>query len=239
MLNVTNLYKSYKDKQVLKGLSLNLEDGKIYALVGVNGAGKSTLMECVCGLKTFQEGEIFIDGLSPKKRKENKQIKKIIGFMPQTFSMFGDLTVKENLEYLSIIYELKKERVDEVIEMCNLKNRQKDLAKNLSGGYKQLLSLAASIIHNPKLLILDEPTSAMDPLFRKSFWQIIHAINEGGTTILVTTHYLEEIQECNEILLLALGKIIHNSKVENMYENGKFNSVYDIIDYYILKENNE
>jgi len=157
--------------------------------------------------------------------------------MPQSFSLFNDLTVKENLEYLCAVYNLEKENVvDNLINECFLTEKSDYLAQTLSGGYKQLLSLAGSIIHKPKFLILDEPTSAMDPLFRKQFWSIINRLNKSGTTILVTTHYLEEINNCKQLLCLANHKIIHHTPVKDMFENGKFSSIEEVLNYYIIKE---
>jgi ABC-2 type transport system ATP-binding protein len=157
--------------------------------------------------------------------------------MPQNFSLFNDLTVKENLEYLYSVYELNNFSViQETIDKCFLSGKEQITAKNLSGGYRQLLSLAGSIMHNPRLLILDEPTSAMDPLFRSQFWNIIYSYNERGTAVLVTTHYMEEILNCKRFLCLASGRIIHKNDVENIFENGKFRSVDEMLKFYIFKE---
>ena len=237
MLKIENLKKNYKDKVVLDGVTFNIDEGEIIALVGINGSGKSTMIEIICGVKKQNDGIILVDGKDLKDKKVLKEIKKSIGYMPQSFGLFNDLTVKENLEYLCAVYDLKKEEVvDNLIDKCFLSDKKDYLAQTLSGGYKQLLSLAGAIIHKPKLLILDEPTSAMDPLFRKQFWSIINELNKNGTTILVTTHYLEEINNCKKLLCLANHKIVHEVEVKDMFENGKFSSVEEVLNYYVIKE---
>lgn len=240
MLKINKLCKSYKTKQVLNNLDLEIKKGEIVALIGVNGSGKSTLIELICGVKKFDSGEIFIDGVNIKNKKDLEKIRYRFGYMPQHFSLFFDLTVKENLEYMKNVYMVKDDsRVDEVMKMCFLKDKENMLAKNLSGGYRQLLSLASAFLHNPSLLILDEPTSAMDPLFRRQFWSIIHKLNHDGTTILVTTHHMEEICECFRLDCLANGKIEFSSKVEEIMKNGNHTSIEEILKKYILKDKYE
>jgi ABC-2 type transport system ATP-binding protein len=238
MLEVKNLHKSYNKNIVLNNLSLKVDDSEIVALIGINGSGKTTLLELICGIKKIDSGDILINDINLKDRRNIIKVKNIIGYMPQSFSLFNDLTVKENLKYLATIYNVEdKERVNKTIDMCYLKDKENYLAKNLSGGFKQLLSLAGSIIHNPKFLILDEPTSAMDPLFRKQFWEIVHNCNKIGTTVLVTTHYMEEIFECDTLMCLAKGNIIHQTPIKDLFENGKFSNISEVLNYYILKEN--
>lgn len=238
IISIKSLNKSYGKNEVLTNLDLTLQQGDIVALVGINGSGKSTLIEIICGIKKANSGNVYILNKSITNARERKNTKKTIGYMPQHFCLFNDLTVKENLLYMASIYELQKENVvNEIIEKCYLKEVENYLAKNLSGGYKQLLSLASAIIHNPKLLILDEPTSAMDPLFRKRFWKIIKYYNKTqNTTVLVTTHYMEEIFECDNIMFLSAGKIIHSNPVNQIFENGKFKTINEVLSYYILKE---
>lgn len=232
MLKIHNLFKSYKTKQVLKGINMNVPKGEITALVGVNGAGKSTLVDIVCGVKPYNSGEIFVDEKNIASKKNQKEIKYVLGYMPQQFGMFNDLTVSENLEYLCTIYKIDKNIIENIINKCHLTQFKNSLAKNLSGGYRQLLSLACAIIHNPKFLILDEPTSAMDPVFRKSFWDIVKDINKNGATILTITHHLEEVEECDNIICLASGKILFSGEIKDFYKNGildkeKILKIYD------------
>lgn len=220
MLKINNVFKSYKAKQVLKGVNLEVKQNEIKGLIGVNGAGKSTLIELICGVKTFSEGEIFVNNINVKDKKQNKQLKYTFGYMPQRFTLFNDLTVKENLGYLASVYKLDKTSIENVIEVCGLQSHEKILAQNLSGGYRQLLSLAGAIIHSPKLLILDEPTSAMDPLFRKKFWKVIKNYQTQGATILIITHYMEELNQCDSFACLANGKICFDGKVEDFSSKG-------------------
>jgi len=237
-LTIQNLHKKYGKTVVLNNLNLSITTCDIVAMVGVNGAGKSTLLEIVCGVKKQSDGNITILGLSSSEQPNKKAIKQQIGYMPQHFSLFQDLTVKQNLQYMASVYQLSDGSViEQLLSECYLSEKQHFLAKNLSGGYKQLLSLAAALIHKPKLLILDEPTSAMDPLFRAKFWHIIKQRNAVlGTTVLVTTHYMEEIFECNKALFLSEGKVIHAADVCNLFENGRFASVNEVLNFYILKE---
>jgi len=236
VLTVENLNKSYKSNKVLKNLSLEIDDKDLTALVGINGAGKSTLIEIICGIRKKHNGMISFKGMDISDKKNSIPIKRQIGYMPQFFSMFNDLTVKENLQYLYSVYELNDSSViQNTVEKCSLKGKENILANNLSGGYRQLLSLAGAVMHNPSLLILDEPTSAMDPLFRKQFWDIIYGCNNKGTAVLLTTHYAEEIFNCTKVMFLYGGEIIHKNNVSDIYENGKFKSIYEVLDYYILK----
>lgn len=240
MLKIKNLCKKYGKREVLKQLSMNIEKGEIVALIGVNGSGKSTLIELICGVKKFDSGEIFINGTSLEDKKGLNKIRFEFGYMPQHFSLFNDLTVRENLEYMQSVYLVaNNSRIDDILKLCFLEDKQTMLAKNLSGGYKQLLSLASSLLHQPKLLILDEPTSAMDPLFRKQFWSVIHKLNKEGTTIFVTTHHMEEIFECQRLDCLANGKIVFSEKVEELFGQGKSTTIEEILKKYILKDKYE
>lgn len=221
MLKINNLHKSYKDKHVLKGVDLSVKNGEIKGLVGVNGSGKSTLIECVCGVKKFECGEIKINDINVLDKKNRNSIKSIMGYMPQSFGMFNDLTVEENLGYLCAIYHLdEKDCVERVLNLCYLQNHRKVIAKNLSGGYRQLLSMACAIIHNPKFLILDEPTASMDPIFRRQFWQIVSGCKENNVTVLVITHYMEELVECDNFVCLANGKVVFEGSVKDFKKEG-------------------
>lgn len=224
MLKVVDLEKSYKKNNVLKKVSFELKTGKTCALIGENGAGKSTLIEIICGVKKMDKGGVFLDGLDLSNKKNAKKAKFLFGYMPQHFSLYHDLTVKENLIYVASIYSIKdKNRVKETIGECFLSNVENTLAGNLSGGYKQLLSMAAAILHNPKFLILDEPSSAMDPIFRKKFWKIISKLNSQGVTVLIITHYLEELLECEDFMCLSKGKIVYAGKVDEFKKENFIN----------------
>jgi len=221
MLKVINVKKSYKKKMVLEDVSFEVEKGKITALIGENGSGKSTLIEIICGIKKANSGEVFFKGLNVFNKKNKIKTNKSLGYMPQNFILYQDLTVFENLSYVASVYSLKnKDRVNEVLKECFLEDNKNVLAGNLSGGYKQLLSMASAMLYSPEFLILDEPTSAMDPIFRKRFWQVIKNLNQNGTTILLITHYIEELLECDNFLCLSKGKIKYSGSVKEFMQNG-------------------
>ena len=224
MLKITNVYKKYKSHEVLKGVTFSVKEGEIKGMIGVNGVGKSTLIECICGVKKYDAGKIEISDIDITDKSFSKNIKHIVGYMPQSFNLFNDLTVEENLGYLCGVFNLnKKETVNKMLEICFLTPYKKTLAQNLSGGYKQLLSLAAALIHSPKILILDEPTSAMDPLFRKRFWEIINLFRSSGVTILLITHHMEELIECDNFVCLSNGVASFEGAVRDYCVNGSLN----------------
>lgn len=221
MLKIKNLFKSYGKVRVLKGVSLHAKKGTIKGLIGTNGSGKSTLIECVCGIKSFDSGEILINNIPISEKQTRNQVKHTFGFMPQNFSLFHDLTVEENLKYLSAVYNLKDDkRIAEVIKLCHLENHSKTLARNLSGGYRQLLSMAGAILHDPQFLLLDEPTASMDPLFRKKFWDVVKDFKRGDRTVLIVTHYMEELVECDDFACLSNGNVAFEGSVQEFKKEG-------------------
>ena len=238
MICVNNLKKSYNKNIVLKSINFSVKSGDIKALIGINGSGKSTLVEAICGIRKFDEGKILIDNLDVSDLKNKMILNNIVGYMPQSFCMFNDLTVYENLVYVCSIYNINKDKIQAVLNQCYLTKYEKCLAGNLSGGYKQLLSLAAVIIHEPKLLVLDEPTAAMDPIFRKKFWNIIKDLNKQNITILLITHYIEELLECDTFSLLANGTIVYDGKVSEFKKQG-FINIEEILSKYNLGKDNE
>ena len=217
-LEIAGLHKSYGKKPVLTGVDLCVEKGEIKGLIGINGAGKTTLIECVCGINPFAEGRIRVEGEDASSSKGRRRIRALIGYMPQSFGMFNDLTVRENLAYLVTVYDIEKARVESCLKECFLEEMKDCLASRLSGGYKQMLSLACAIIHRPTLLILDEPTVAMDPLFRERFWRIVKKLNQDGCTILFITHHLEELEKCDSFACLAEGRIVCDEKLSDLSE---------------------
>ena len=224
MLKINNVHKSYKSKEILKGVTFSVKKGEIKGLIGVNGVGKSTLIDCICGIKKFNSGSIEICNTDISDKSFSKTLKHIVGYMPQTFKLFNDLTVEENLGYLCGVFNLrKKEVIGNILHICFLEAYKNTLTQNLSGGYKQLLSLAAALIHSPKLLILDEPTSAMDPLFRKKFWEIINVYKNSGVTILLITHHMEELIECDSFVALSNGIVSLEGSVKDYCTNGALN----------------
>lgn len=191
-------------------LNIHVEPGQIYGFLGSNGSGKSTSIRMLCGLLKPAEGSGTVLGYDIVTQAE--KIKEHIGYMSQKFSLYLDLTVFENLDFYAGMYGLcgveKYIRIDEMISEMQLEDKRNALSSTLSGGLKQRLALACAILHKPRLLFLDEPTSAVDPISRRSFWQIIHGLALGGTTMVVTTHFMEEAEHCDEMVFLDAGKMV-------------------------------
>jgi len=182
----------------------------VYGFLGPNGSGKSTTIRMLCGLLTPSEGDIKVLGLNIPDQAE--ELKKHIGYMTQRFSLFEDLSVRENLEFMAAIQDLPKTvavpRIDALLHEYHLDDRQKQLAGTLSGGQKQRLALAGAVIHKPELLLLDEPTSAVDPESRRDFWEKLFDLADAGTTILVSTHYMDEAERCHRLAILDSGVLV-------------------------------
>ena len=218
MLRVVDLHKYYGNDRILAGVDLHVRKGEIKGLIGVNGAGKTTLIECVCGVKPLTSGKVYIKDQDISKTSARNAVKPLIGYMPQAFGMFNDLTTEENLSYLCAVYGIEKPRLEDVIKECFLEKERKVLACNLSGGYRKLLSMACALIHRPELLILDEPTVAMDPIFRERFREIVKKEKEKGRTILFITHYFEELRDCDTFACLSDGRIVYEGAVSDVLE---------------------
>ncbi len=229
LLRVVGLSKAYGKKQVLSDLALSLEENETYALIGVNGAGKSTLIEIICGVRRADAGQVLFRG--DQWKDSRREMRRLIGYMPQQSALFPDLTVRENLLYLGEVYGIEnaEKRASEVEEICSLRDKKDMEIRRLSGGYRQLASLAAAILHRPPLLILDEPTSALDPLFRCRFWETIHTFSGEGTTVLVSTHHMEEIRECGRLLCLANGKIAKEGSVVDLFADGRLPRIEELL----------
>lgn len=191
-------------------LNIKVHSGEIFGFLGSNGSGKSTSIRMLCGILKPASGVGTVLGYDIVKQAE--KIKEHIGYMSQRFSLYLDLTVFENLDFYAGMYGLrgdeKRSRVDEMIKEMNLEDKRHEFSANLSGGLKQRLALGCAILHKPRLLFLDEPTSAVDPIARRSFWQIIHTLALGGTTMVVTTHFMEEAEHCDEMVFLDAGKTV-------------------------------
>ena len=191
-------------------LNIRVAPGQIYGFLGSNGSGKSTSIRMLCGLLKPAAGSGTVLGYDVETQAE--KIKEHIGYMSQKFSLYLDLTVFENLDFYAGMYGLrgaeKLARVNEMIAEMQLEDKRDALSATLSGGLKQRLALACAILHKPQLLFLDEPTSAVDPISRRSFWQIIHGLALGGTTMVVTTHFMEEAEHCDEMVFLDAGKMV-------------------------------
>lgn len=209
-ITIQGLTKEFKNSIAVSGINLKIPKGKIFGLLGPNGAGKSTTIRMLCGVLTPTRGKGEVLGFD--LYKEGEKIRQNIGYMSQKFSLYEDLTVLENLRFYSNIYSLPKNiaklRTEELINMAGLKGKEKVITRNLSGGWKQRLALGCALIHKPKLLVLDEPTAGVDPVSRRIFWEMIFELANQGITILVTTHYMDEAESCDEIAFIFEGKIL-------------------------------
>ena len=206
VIDVHGLTKSFGDRVVVDHFDISVPKGAIYGFLGPNGSGKTTTIRMLCGLLTPDEGRGTCLGFDV--RREASKIKEAVGYMTQKFSLYEDLSIRENLDFVARMYRLdrRKERVDAALVELGLDDRAKQLAGTLSGGWKQRLALAACLIHEPKLLLLDEPTAGVDPKARRDFWDEIRRLSARGVTVLVSTHYMDEAIQCDFITYIAYGK---------------------------------
>ncbi len=191
-------------------VDLDVPRGAVHGFLGPNGSGKSTTIRMLCGLLTPTAGTIQVLGLEVPRQAE--PLRRRIGYMTQSFSLFVDLTVRENLEFLAAVHDLPRaearRRIDALLGEYHLADRARQLAGTLSGGQRQRLALAAAVLHRPELLFLDEPTSAVDPESRRDFWEALFALADAGTTILVSTHYMDEAERCHRLAILDRGRLV-------------------------------
>ena len=209
-VHVESLRKQFGKFVAVDNIDLTVEKGTIFGFLGPNGAGKSTTIKMLCGLLLPTAGKGYVGGFDILK--ESEEIKKNIGYMSQKFSLYDDLTVEENINFYSGIYnvpsEKKTARKDWVLEMADLQDKRSSLTRTLPGGFKQRLALGCAILHEPPILFLDEPTSGVDPISRRNFWNMISDMSRQGTTIFVTTHYMDEADYCHTLALIYRGNII-------------------------------
>ena len=205
---VRGLTKRFSGRTVVDHVDLTVQPGRICGFLGPNGSGKTTTLRMICGLIIPDEGEGEVLGLD--LRTARNRIKHQIGYMTQKFGLFGDLTIRENLEFIARVYGLEDidRQVDEALEKLGLATRADQFAGKLSGGWKQRLALAAAVLHDPKILLLDEPTAGVDPQARRDFWDQIHGLARDGMTVLVSTHYMDEAERCHEIAYIAYGVML-------------------------------
>lgn len=217
-IEVTNLCKSFNGKAAVQQVSLKVKQGEIFGFLGPNGGGKTTTIRMLCGLLTPDSGDGHCLGYNILT--DTRNIKVHTGYMTQHFSLYDDLTVRENLDFMAHLYEVKdrKEIVDMAIVELGLTQRADQLAGTLSGGWKQRLSLTAALLHKPKLLLLDEPTAGVDPKARREFWDHIHYLATKGITILVSTHYMDEVERCHRLGYVFDGKILVQGTKEEISE---------------------
>ncbi|MCX7797032.1 MAG: ABC transporter ATP-binding protein [Melioribacter sp.] len=241
IVQVKNLHKSYGTIKAVNDVSFSINKGEMFGLVGPDGAGKTTIIKILCGLLRADKGEILL--LEKNILENKKEIQKNIGYLSQKFSLYKDLTVDENIEFFAEIHNVSdfQERREKLLDFTRLKPFRNRLADQLSGGMKQKLALACCLIHRPKILFLDEPTTGVDPVSRRDFWKILSQLSKDGITIFMTTPYLDEAERCNRVAMMNNGQIIALDNPNNLKE--KINKhVIEIvctpirIAYKILKE---
>lgn len=210
VIRAQGLTRRFGDLVAVSAVDLSVPRAKVYGFLGPNGSGKSTTIRMLCGLLTPSEGQIEVLGLRIPEQAE--ALRSRIGYMTQKFSLFEDLGVRENLEFMAAVQCLSRQRtrqrVDELIERYHFGDRQRQLAGTMSGGQKQRLALAAAVLHEPELLFLDEPTSAVDPESRRDFWEKLFELADAGTTLLVSTHYMDEAERCHRLAILDRGVLV-------------------------------
>jgi ABC-2 type transport system ATP-binding protein len=229
-IEVKKLRKQFGDFTAVNDISFNVKSGEIFGFLGANGAGKTTTIKMMCGILEPTAGDAIVSGYSIAKNPD--KVKLNIGYMSQRFSLYNDLAVGENINFFGGVYGLSgkelEKRKEWVLEIANLKNEEKVLTGSLPGGIKQRLALGTAVIHKPQIVFLDEPTSGVDPISRRSFWDLIHNLSSEGVTVLVTTHYLEEAEYCNDIILIDAGDIIAEGSSKEMKEKYLTNDIIEI-----------
>ena len=210
IIKTTNLKKTFGAVTAINGISLDIQEGEIYGLVGPDGAGKTTLIRLLTSIMLPSDGDAWIDGFHTVKQAEN--VKEQIGYMSQRFGLYNDLTVLENILFYANLYGVRNkersERLEQLLSFSNLTPFKYRLAQNLSGGMKQKLGLACALIHTPKVLFLDEPTNGVDPVSRRDFWKILYELHKQKTTIFISTSYLDEAERCGRLAMINNGQII-------------------------------
>lgn len=218
-IDVRDLNKYFGDKHVVNDLSLRANRGEILGFLGPNGSGKTTSIRMMCGLLTPDSGSGTCLGYDI--RRESEQIKCRVGYMTQRFSFWEDLSIRENLDFVARMYKMpsRREAVDRALEGLNLSARSTQLAGSLSGGWKQRLALAACMLHQPELLLLDEPTAGVDPKARREFWEELYALAARGISILVSTHYMDEAERCHKLAYIAYGKLLARGTAQEIIDS--------------------
>jgi len=217
-IDVRGLTKRFGKKVAVNGVDITVPRGEVWGFLGPNGSGKTTTIRMLCGLLHADGGEGTCLGYD--FRRQTDEIKRETGYMTQKFSFWEDLSIRENLDFVARVYGLsnRKQLVDDTLEKLGLTSRQKQLAGELSGGWKQRMALAACTLHAPKLLLLDEPTAGVDPKARRDFWNEIHKLSSDGITVLVSTHYMDEAERCDRIVFISYGDIVARGTVKDIIE---------------------
>ncbi len=208
-IHVEHLSKHFGAFKAVDDVTFEVKRGEIFGFLGSNGAGKSTTIRMLCGLLHPSSGRAAVDGIDVAKDPD--AVKRRIGYMSQRFSLYELLTVDQNIRFYGGLYGLDGERMERrrqfALEMAGLEGREKEMARNLSGGWKQRLALGCALLHEPPIIFLDEPTGGVDPVSRRDFWRLIDDLSHGGTTVLVTTHYLDEAERCDRVAIMHAGRL--------------------------------
>ncbi len=223
VINVEGLTKIFGDKAVVDHVSIKVRQGHVYGFLGPNGSGKTTTMRLICGLLTPDAGSGTCLGFDIH---DSVNIKPNLGYMTQHFSLYRDLSVRENLDFVAGVYNIPgaAKKVEETLHRMGLQDRPDQIAATLSGGWKQRLALASCLLHDPKLLLLDEPTAGVDPRARREFWNQIHTLTQSGITVLVSTHYMDEAERCSELAFILKGKILTHGTLNEVIANSGLTS---------------
>ena len=221
VIDVRGITKKFGNRTVVNDIAMQVRPGEIYGFLGPNGSGKTTFLRMLCGLLRPDGGSGRCLGFDI--RSESGEIKKHIGYMTQRFSFYEDLTIEENLDFIAKIYGVpeRKAAVEKSLEQLGMTARRSQLAGTLSGGWKQRLALSACLIHEPQLLLLDEPTAGVDPKARRDFWEEIHQLAAGGLTVLITTHYMDEAERCHRLAYIAYGNLLASGSVAEVVKAAK------------------
>ncbi|MCQ4696849.1 ABC transporter ATP-binding protein [Paeniclostridium sordellii] len=242
MLEINSLRKTFGEKTVVNGLSFKVNEGEILGFLGPNGVGKSTTISMITTILDFDEGKVLFEGR--EVNSDDNDFKKILGYVPQNIALFNDLSAYENVKFFGSLYGLKgsylNNRVNETLELVGLYDRKNDYPDSFSGGMKRRLNIACSIVHKPKILIMDEPTVGIDPQSRNNILEVVKSLRDEGTTIIYTSHYMEEVEAiCNRIIILDNGQIVefgYKDEIKTKYRSKGLNNLEEIFLYITGKE---
>lgn len=240
-VRVENLVKKFDDFVAVDHVTFNVEKGEIFGFLGSNGAGKSTTIRMLCGLLRPSGGKAWVGGFDVFSQSE--EIKQNIGYMSQKFSLYDELTVEENIDFFSNIYSTPRGSLrqlkQEILEMAGLEERRNTMTRLLPRGWKQRLALGCAVLHQPPILFLDEPTSGVDPIARRQFWELIYQLSERGQTIFVTTHYMDEAEYCHRLALMHEGRIVALDTPEALRKAYRSKSLDDVFAAMIQEQEQE
>lgn len=238
-IDVQNMTKRFGSITAVNGIGIKVRKGEICGFLGPNGSGKTTFIRMLCGLLRPDSGEGIC--LGHNVITESSSIKRKVGYMTQRFSFYEDLTIMENLDFVARMYGIKNRvrAVKEELEKLGLEKRKDQLVGTLSGGWKQRLALAACLLHNPELLLLDEPTAGVDPKARREFWDEIHRLSKEGLTFLIATHYMDEAERCHKLIFILNGDLIAHGSVEEVIQKSGQKRLEDVFIHFMREPESE